>query len=312
MPSVWITGAYGFIGRHLARYLAGQGSRVSGIGHGAWPEKEAMEWGVSYWLNADISNNNLGYLQSSAGFPDVVYHLAGGSSVGEAIRNPYEDFKRTVASTAELLEWLRQHSPNSKLVSISSAAVYGANHSGPISEEAGTEPFSPYGSHKFMMEELCRSYAQNYGMNVVLPRLFSVYGSGLKKQLLWDFCNKLAAGSNIELGGTGKELRDWIDIRDVIIGLERVNMLASSSAPVINLASGTAASVGEITTMVLDFWSEVTSHRPEVTFSGVSRPGDPFSLVADVNKMRETGIENNISLPQGISDYVTWFLKQAR
>ena len=91
------------------------------------------------------------------GPPDYIFHLAGGSSVGASIANPYEDFSRTVATTAELLEWMRLAAQNATLVSVSSAAVYGAGHTGPIREEHALLPFSPYGYHKLMMENLCQS-----------------------------------------------------------------------------------------------------------------------------------------------------------
>jgi len=310
MSIAWITGAHGFIGRHLARSLKADGYQVAGIGHGAWPDAEAARWGLSFWLNGEISASNLGQMRQVLGLPDKVFHLAGGSSVGTAIAHPHEDFTRTVVSTAELLEWLRQHSPATRVVAVSSAAVYGSVQKGPISEEAKLSPFSPYGAHKLMMEELCRSYAANFGLMVVLPRLFSVYGAGLKKQLLWDLCGKIAAGGPVELGGSGDELRDWIDVRDVVRGLERVGDLADVGAPVINLAAGVATSVREIAALVTACWRGSTSVVPTVSFSGCSRPGDPFSLVADVTRMRSCGIENRISVAQGVKDYVAWY--QAR
>lgn len=307
MAFAWITGAHGFIGRNLARSLQVDGYQVAGIGHGAWPEAEAAQWGLSFWLNGEISASNLGQMRQALGLPDVVFHLAGGSSVGAAIAHPHEDFTRTVVSTAELLEWLRQHSPATRLVAISSAAVYGSAHSGPIAEDARLSPFSPYGAHKLMMEELCRSYAANFGLRVALPRLFSVYGPGLKKQLLWDLCGKIAAGGAVELGGSGGELRDWIDVRDVARGLEPVGQLASVEAPVINLASGVATSVRDIGAMVTACWADSTALAREVTFSGCSRPGDPFSLVADVARMRACGIDNRIPVAQGVAEYVAWY-----
>ena len=148
--------------------------------------------------------------------------------MGASIANPYEDFTRTVATTAELLEWMRLGARNARLVSVSSAAVYGAGHTGPIREEQALLPFSPYGYHKLMMENLCLSYAANYGLAVTVVRLFSVYGSWLKKQVLWDMCSSLASGTRqLVLGGTGEELRDWTDIRDVVRALEFAMGLAS-------------------------------------------------------------------------------------
>lgn len=309
MAYAWITGAHGFIGRHLARYLQVKGYQVAGIGHGAWPEAE--QWGLSCWLNGEISASNLGQMRRSLGRPDVVFHLAGGSSVGAAIAHPHEDFTRTVVSTAELVEWLRQHSPDTHLVAVSSAAVYGSSHSGCIPEDARLTPFSPYGAHKLMMEELCRSYAANFGLLVALPRLFSVYGPGLKKQLLWDLCGKLAAGGDITLGGSGDELRDWIDVRDVVHALEQTGQLASAQAPVINIASGCGTSVREFAAMVLSHWEGSARGSRNLTFSGHSRPGDPFSLVAGVSKMRASGIDIHIPVAQGVAEYVSWYRAQA-
>jgi UDP-glucose 4-epimerase len=307
MALAWITGAHGFIGRYLARGLQADGYQVAGIGHGVWPEAEAAQWGLSFWLNGEISASNLGQMRQILGLPDVVFHLAGGSSVGAAIAQPHEDFTRTVVSTAALLEWLRQHSPATRLVAVSSAAVYGSAHSCPIAEDARLSPFSPYGAHKLMMEELCRSYAANFGLRVVVPRLFSVYGPGLKKQLLWDFCGKVAAGGVIELCGSGNELRDWLDVRDVALGLGKVSQLASVQAPAINLASGVAMAVREIVALVMAQWTGSGVQSREVMFSGQSRPGDPFSLVADITQMRAYGIDNRILVTQGVGEYVAWY-----
>ena len=215
--TTWITGANGFIGRHLVRVLADQGHAVHGIGHGAINEPERQRIGLGQWLNGEIDSANLNTLAGQSGPPSTIFHLAGGSSVGLSIAQPLEDFSRTVASTARLLEWLRGLAPECRLIVASSAAVYGAHHAGAISEEAETQPMSPYGHHKLIMEQLCRSYAISFGIRATIIRLFSVYGPSLRKQLLWDLCSRLAQGQReLVLGGTGNEARDWIDVRDVV------------------------------------------------------------------------------------------------
>lgn len=310
MAQVWITGAHGFIGRHLARGLASQGHTVTGIGHGAWPQAEAARWGVSAWINGEISASNLKQMQQVAGLPERVFHLAGGSSVGAAFASPHEDFTRTVVSTAHLLEWLRQYAPVVPMAAISSAAVYGAGHAGAIAEDARLAPYSPYGAHKLMMENLCRSYAANFGLRLVLPRLFSVYGTELKKQLLWDLCSKLASGGVVELGGTGNELRDWTNVRDVARALDHAAALASNEAPVLNLATGQATSVREIAASVASQWASADA-ATRIGFNGQSRSGDPFSLVADIGRMRSHGIECRTPVTEGIAEYVDWFRASA-
>ncbi len=308
---IWITGAQGFIGRHLAARLAEEGHSVYGIGHGRWPQSEAAKWGVRRWLNGDIHSSNLQQLLQDEGAPDYIFHLAGGSSVGAAIASPYEDFARTVATTAELLDWMRLETHTTRLVAISSAAVYGAGHTGPVSEDQARLPFSPYGYHKLMMENLCRSYAVSYGVPVVVVRLFSVYGSWLKKQLLWDICAKLASGARqLELGGTGEELRDWTDVRDVVRALELMMGLSieANTMPMINIGTGQATSVRAVAARVLECWPK----SAELEFNGLSRPGDPFSLVADSTILRSMGFGWGISVDRGIGDYVQWYLQYSR
>ena len=307
---VWITGARGFIGRHLARHLAGQGFAVYGVGHGAWPASEAAHWGVSGWVNGSISGSNLNALCRTSGPPATVFHLAGGASVGSAIANPHEDFSRTVGSTAALLEWLRQVSPQTALVAASSAAVYGARHSGAISEDAVARPYSPYGYHKHMMEQLCGSYGASYQLRSVMLRLFSVYGAGLRKQLLWDLCTRLAgAGERVELGGSGEELRDWVEVRDAAASLAAAATLATPAAPVLNVGTGVATPVRRIAAMAVAAWSPGRDGL-EVRFNGVAREGDPFSLQADTRRMVAHGIRCTMDLERGIADYVRWFRMQ--
>jgi len=308
MKPYWITGARGFIGRHLSRRLASDNYHVAGLGHGAWPAEEAAEWGLAYWLNGDVSASNLAQMHTELGKPEGIFHFAGGSSVGAALANPHEDFKRTVCSTADLLEWIRQHCPDVPLIAVSSAAVYGAGHDGLIPEDARLTPYSPYGTHKLMMEELCRSYAVNFGLSIVLPRLFSVYGPGLKKQLFWDACNKLATQGEAEFGGSGEELRDWTHVSDVVAALVGLLAFADTTAPTLNIATGRPVPVREVVTALARAWLPATP--PRIGFSGQSRAGDPYSLCADVGRLGALGMSCAISVSDGVAEYVQWFRDQ--
>ena len=307
MASVFITGAHGFIGQHLARELAAPGVRVGGLGHGAWPAPEAAAGGVAHWINGEISASNLRLLAAEVGTPDTVFHLAGGSSVGAAIASPREDFARTVSTTAELLEWMRLDAPKARLVAVSSAAVYGAGHDGRIAEGATLEPFSPYGHHKLMMESLCRSYGSTYGLQSVVARLFSVFGPGLRKQLLWDTCTRLEAGQQpLVLGGGGGELRDWTDVRDVVRALALLPQHASARGEAINVGTGVATPVRQVAAWLVEAFHG-GSESVDLQFSGRSRPGDPFSLVADGSRLAGLGFTWHRTVPQAFHEYVAWF-----
>jgi UDP-glucose 4-epimerase len=307
---MWVTGANGFIGRHLVRALADAGHTVHGIGHGAFDAADRQRVGLAQWLNGGIDAANLNALAGGSGSPSTIFHLAGGSSVGLSIAQPFEDFSRTVSSTAKLLEWLRGSAPDCRLIVTSSAAVYGAEYGGLIPENAEPVPMSPYGQHKLMMEQLCRSYAMTFGIRSTVVRLFSVYGPHLRKQLLWDICSRLQRnGETLDLGGTGAEIRDWTDVRDVTRLLIKIGDLPQPETfRVINGGSGRGTSVAEIANLLIASWgSNVT-----VRYSGVVRAGDPISLLADDSSLRRLPFEWQIPIDRGVADYVRWFKGQVR
>ncbi|MGO8908883.1 MAG: NAD-dependent epimerase/dehydratase family protein [Bradyrhizobium sp.] len=306
---VWITGAKGFIGRYLVRELADTGCTVHGIGHGAINDSDRLRLGLQTWLNGEIDAANLNAL-ARHGLPSRIFHLAGGSSVGLSIEQPFEDFSRTVTSTARLLEWLRGEAPECRLIVASSAAVYGSDHRGPISEAAALAPMSPYGFHKQMMEQLCRGYAATFGIHSTVARLFSVYGPHLRKQLLWDICSRLQWDRRtLLLGGTGDEIRDWTDVRDVARLLTKIGELRQEATfQVINGGSGSGTRVADIAAIVVKNWGcDVT-----VRYSGAVRAGDPFSLLADDTGLRALPFDWRIPIDRGLLDYVKWFKDQAR
>jgi UDP-glucose 4-epimerase len=308
--TVWITGANGFIGRHLASALTAAAHTVHGVGYGAMEDADRQRFGLRTWLNGEIGAANLDTLAGASGLPSTVFHLAGGSSVGLSIAQPLEDFSRTVGSTARLLEWLRVSAPECRLIAASSAAVYGADHDGAIAENARLAPVSPYGQHKLMMEKLCRSYASSFGVRSTVVRLFSVYGTHLRKQLPWDICSHLQKGERaLLLGGTGAELRDWIDVRDVVRLFVKINAHPQRETfEIINGGSGRGTTVAEIAAMLAENWGGGIS----VNYSGSVRAGDPFSLLADNARLRGLPFDWQIAVAQGLGDYVRWFRDQAR
>jgi UDP-glucose 4-epimerase len=307
---MWVTGANGFIGRHLVRTLADEGHTVHGIGHGALKDSDKRRLGLQTWLNGEIDAANLNAVAGRSGSPSTIFHLAGGSSVGLSIAQPFEDFSRTVSSTARLLEWLRGSAPECRLIVASSAAVYGAQYSGPISEDAELAPMSPYGHHKLMMEQLCKSYSLTFGIRSTVARLFSVYGPHLRKQLLWDICSRLQQDrQTLDLGGTGAEIRDWTDVRDVARLLMKIGELPQPETfRIINGGSGRGTSVAEIANMLVKNWGSDAAVR----YSGVVRAGDPFSLLADDAGLRRLPFDWRISIDRGLVDFVKWFKGQVR
>lgn len=286
----WVTGAGGFIGTHLAALLTSQGIRVTGFGRAG---------GKLPPLTAD----GLVAAFADGGPPDRVYHLAGGSTVGRSLADPLDDFDSNVATTALLLDFLRRHCPEVPVVLSSSAAVYGSGEAGPIVVDAALSPFSPYGHHKLMAEQLAQAYAESFGLRVTVLRLFSIYGPGICKQLVYDICVRLAADpARLTLGGTGAELRDWCHVTDAVACMALLADPDPGQVRRFNVAAGGAVSVSQIAQHLVDAWGQPC----QIGFAGGSRPGDPFSLVADAASL-PPGFVPRIRLADGLSDFVRWF-----
>lgn len=306
MQRALITGCRGFIGRHLARRLSQSGSSVVGIGHGAWPQRDHVAWGVSEWCNADVTRTNLEAVAGTGEPIQVVFHLAGGSSVAPSMLLPAEDFRRSVGSTLEVLEWCRNRPERPAVVLASSAAVYGDQFSRPVHVNDLGQPKSPYGHHKLISEQLVRSYAESFGVSASIVRLFSVYGPELRKQLLWDACQKLrSTPGTLTLAGTGRELRDWLHVADAARILQHAAGCASRECPVMHGAAGIPVSVREIGESLCESFG---GGRDGATFTGQVRPGDPKQLVSHPDDVPNVGPMK--AWREGVAEYVAWFRQE--
>lgn len=301
--TVLVTGAYGFVGRNVAKQFANAGWAVVGIGHGSWARAEWRQWGISEWHAADITTDAL---LTYAGSPEVIVHCAGSGSVGFSVTHPQQDFQRTVGTTVAVLEFARLHATQARLVYPSSAGVYGVAEKLPIAESDLLAPVSPYGVHKKISEEMCCSYAHHFGVSVAIVRLFSVYGIGLRKQLLWDACMKIRNGGNTFFG-SGMETRDWLHINDAASLLLAAGERASAECPIVNGGSGQGVLVREVLSELFVCFGR--SDTPQ--FSGVSRSGDPLHYIADIGRLCGWGWQPKTPWREGVREYAEWFKKGA-
>jgi UDP-glucose 4-epimerase len=294
-----VTGAHGFIGRHVARLLAQRGYTVTGIGHGAWGADETRDFGITFWHTADVT---LDTLMTYAGKPAVIVHCAGSGSVPFSMEQPHQDYSRTVSNTAAVLEYVRLHSPDSVVVYPSSAAVYGNVAKVPIEEDDALQPASPYGVHKLMAESLCRSYGTHFGLSVAIVRFFSVYGEGLRKQLLWDACRKAQRGERA-FHGTGAEVRDWLHVEDAAALLLAAAERASPDCPTFNGGTGEGRDIASVLARLF----EALGQSVVPSFNGVGRSGDPSRYVADMTQTHTLAWTPATPLDDGLQRYAAWY-----
>jgi len=299
MKTALVTGAAGFLGHHVAAHFAREGWNVVAVDHVPPPAERFAPAVVYHRLR--LPNALLGSL-IAAEAPSVCIHCAGCASVGLSLESPDVDFHGNTVLTFEVLEALRRNAPECRFVLLSSAAVYGNPATLPVSETHPPAPLSPYGFHKLQCEMLCAEFARFFGLRTAVARIFSAYGPGLKRQVIWDICQRVLKNGALPMHGTGRESRDFIHADDIARGLFAIAGTAPATGEIYNLASGREVTIGELARLL------VAELKPglEPKFDGQPTPGDPLNWQADISKIRALGFTPQIAFEDGLREVVRW------
>ncbi len=235
---------------------------------------------------------------------DLVINCAGSANVGASIDDPFFDFDLNVNIVFKILGSIYKTNPKTKFINLSSAAVYGDPISLPVKTEYAdnANPISPYGVHKRISEILLKSYHESFGIPTCSLRLFSAYGNGQKKLLMWDLFQKFQNKNSkvIELFGTGNETRDFIHIDDIIQQVLLVIDNAAFNGEAINIGNGKETSIRDIAHL----FKKLSNSNKEIKFNNIVRVGDPLNWCADISVLRNWGYSQTVDLNLGINSFI--------
>lgn len=302
-----VTGGAGFIGSHLVEMLVENGEKVTVIDRLEQrslinPNKSLSK--IEY-INSNVISSEVKELVTKNKY-NIIFHLANNAHVPSSIENPTNDLENNLLSTFSLLETIRTKSPETNLVYLSSAAVYGNSSEYPIKESAPLAPISPYGVSKLAAERYISLYSQLYGLNTVAIRPFSIYGPRQTKLLIYELMKKLHSNpKELQLLGDGSQVRDFCYVDDAVRAILLVALNSNFKGEVYNLGSAEECSISALSKLV----SDVMEVNPRISFSGLNRAGDPQKWVADITKLRNLGYQPMISLRTGIVITYKWFLE---
>lgn len=279
--SILVTGAAGFIGRHVVARLRAAGESVLGVDLRPGADRQAD------LLTADLA-------PLLAGVEGVV-HLAGQPGVRESWHSFPAYARGNIELTQRLLEALRGR-PLRKFILASTSSVYGAAPM-PAREDGPALPVSPYGATKLAAEGLCDLYGRTAGLPWLALRFFTVYGPGQRPDMAFTrWLTAQRKGEAIQLYGDGSQVRDFTYVADVAEAVQRA-LGAPAQGCAINVGGGAPVSIREALAQI-----EAVTGRPVQIEQHPVAHGDMSATAASTERLVELlGFLPRTGLAEGLA-----------
>jgi UDP-glucose 4-epimerase len=307
---IYLTGGAGFIGSNLVRALLSGGHDVMVIDDLSTGHAENLDPRAGF-RKLDILGEEMAE-HMAAYAPDAVVHLAAQSSVTVSIADPERDRAINAEGTRRIAAAAREAGAQ-RVISASSAAVYGEPAELPLTESSPKAPINPYGVSKLEAESLLAAELDGSGVDHVSLRFSNVYGP--RQDALGEggviaiFLSRVSRGLAPVIYGDGKQTRDFIFVADVVgaivAALAAPDPLASVAA--LNISTGRRSSLLELVGAI----RQAAAYFGPVEH-GESREGDIAHSVLDPARAQEAlGWSSGVELDTGIALTWRWFSAQA-
>lgn len=342
---ILVTGAAGFIGFHVCKYLLSRGEEVLGLDninnyydvnlkYGRLTvlgiNKESIDWykfvksciyNSFRFIRMNLEDRQAMQMLFSNEHFDKVINLAAQAGVRYSIENPHTYIESNVNGFLNVIEGCRYNGIK-HLVYASSSSVYGLNNKVPFSEKDGiAHPVSLYAATKKSNELMAHVYSYLYGIPSTGLRFFTVYGPwGRPDMSPFIFSDAILRNRPIKVFNNGDMLRDFTYIDDIVEGILRVvdhiplsNPIWGGEAldPSSSLAPYKIYNIGNSHPIkLMDFIRTIESVvgcSAKKIFLPM-QPGDVYQTNADTTSLeKELGFKPNTSIEQGVKETIAWY-----
>ena len=330
-PIALITGIAGFIGYHTAKRFAAAGYLVYGVDNLSeyysiqLKTDRLSDLGISTGFDSEtwVSNNdgsiNYKYhdLSDKEGTvslfqelkPQVLIHLAAQPGVRMSITHPDVYMTANITATFNILEGLRAH-PSTAALLASSSSVYGLGKEIPYHENQPTnEPVSLYAATKKSTEVIAHYYANQFNLNVLMLRFFTVYGPwGRPDMAVYKFFDRVLNNEQIDIYNYGKLRRDFTYVDDIVesirnLAIKVTDGTISDNYSIVNIGNQEPVELLDFVHLI----EEVTGVEAKKQLLPM-QPGDVFETYADTTKLDQlTGKTFNTPLKDGLKQFYYWY-----
>lgn len=335
MANILITGGAGFIGSNfilnfLEQYRDNKIVNIDKLTYAGEPTnlKEVNNNKRYTFVKGDICDRSLiEELFKKYQFSGVI-HFAAESHVDNSIESPDEFIKTNIFGTFTVLDvaknnWMiganktKKGYENYRFLHISTDEVYGTlGETGLFTETTPYAPNSPYSASKASADYIVRSYFHTYGMNVITTNCSNNYGPKQHdEKLIPTIIRKALADEKIPIYGNGKNIRDWLYVKDHCKGID-IAFQKGKSGETYNIGGRNERNNLEIVNTICNILDQVTpkenksSHKDNISFVK-DRPGHDFRYAIDASKIEnELGWKADESFETGIKKTINWYLNK--
>ncbi len=306
MAKCVVLGGTGFMGSHLSEALLNSNHDVRVFGsmktknYGIGDVREKAEMVMGDFITGKG-------LKSALKGMDYVFHFISATKNMSSVHEPTFDINANVLASLRLFDIAVEEGVRKIIFASSGGTVYGEPESLPVSETAPTNPLSPYGISKLMIERYLEYYRRMHGLDYLILRYSNPYGERqdpLKRQgIISVFLDRVKRGEKPIIYGDGSTVKDYIYIKDAIEAT--LLPLDKSRHRIYNVGSGIGTSINELIEML----SEVTGETIEPLYGDVESVG-VNRLVLDVSRIRdEFGWKPRVELRNGIKKTWEWICR---
>jgi UDP-glucose 4-epimerase len=284
-----VTGAAGFLGRHVARHFRDSGWKVT-----AFDIVRLNEPGVEFF-EGDLTDPDS--LMAAVAGSNVIVHIGAIGDVYLAGDRPDLAARVNVVGTANVIDAALKH--DARLVYASTWEVYGEPVREPIDEGHPTMPDHPYSITKLAGESLVLAAARLRGLSAMALRLGTAYGRGLRPNSVFRiFLDKARGGEAITIQGDGSQGRQFTHASDIARAFELAAM-SSSSGLALNVVAPDTVSIRKLAELI------AARYPTNISF-GPSRPGDvPPALVSSRRAKETMGWAAEVPFEDGLDDLIS-------
>jgi nucleoside-diphosphate-sugar epimerase len=308
--NILLTGCAGFIASKVGELLLKTDNTVIGIDNlndsydvrlKKWRLEQLIKYKNFFFKKLDITDINQIKIVFKKNKFDAIINLAARAGVRYSVENPRIYLDTNIIGTLNLLELCRKYNIK-KYVLASTSSVYGETET-PFTENKKTDcPLSPYAASKKGAEALCYTYHYLYGIDISIPRYFTVYGpAGRPDMSYFIFIKKIKAGEEIIVYGDGNQERDFTYIDDIAAGT--VVALKPVGYQIINLGNNHPIKLNYMINLIEEFL-----HKKAKIKYLPRHPADVTATWANINKAKTILSWNpKIDIEDGIQKTVNWF-----